>query len=409
VSRSLHRLSSAKVANAKPKKLPDGALRVKLYPDGGGLYLQVTPSKDARVAKSWIFRFTATNGKERYMGLGPLDVVGLADAREKATECRKLRYEGLDPIEHRHAVRDRDKLEAAKAITFKECATAYIKAHRVSWKHPKHARQWQSSLESYVYPMIGDLSVSVIDTAMVMKIIEPLWPTKTETMSRVRGRIESVLDWAKARKYRTGENPALWRGHLDKLLPAQSKVRKRGHYTAMPYVDVPAFMVRLRKEEGVAARALEFLVLTAVRLSDVVGSERDDRTPILWEHVSTSIWTIPATKNESEHRVPLCDRAIAILRGMKGLHDRIVFPEINDDSIRYVLSYRLKVTGKVATVHGFRSSFKDWAAEVTDFVDWVSEKALAHTIGDETRQAYQRGDLFEKRRKLMDVWAEFCG
>lgn len=394
MSRLANRLTALKV---------DKLRKPGLYADGNGLWLRITPSG----TKNWVRRYSIDH-KPRYMGLGPIDLVSLSEARQTNLDARKLQLQGSDPIEQRRAQRAGKRLSEAKAVTFQECAEKYIDAHRAGWKHPKHVEQWENSLSRDVYPAIGKLSVAAIDTGLVMKVLEPIWLVKTETATRVRGRIESILDWAKTRGFRAGENPARWKGHIQNLLPAKRKVKKRGHYVAMPYDDVPAFMVRLRGEQGVAARALEFLILTAVRLSDLVGSEREDRTAMLWPHVSNGVWIIPATKNEGEHRVPLCNRAMAILKEMKDLGDQVVFPEINDDSLRYVLSYRLKVPGTVATIHGFRSSFKDWAAETTDFPDWVSEKALAHLVGDETRRAYQRGDLLEKRRAMMAAWAAFC-
>jgi hypothetical protein len=260
MARSIQRLSSAKVRTAK----------AGMQCDGGGLYLQCTASADGEVRKSWIFRY-AIKGRERQMGLGALDVVSLAEAREKAAECRRLRAKGIDPIELRNAERMKAALEEAKAMTFDECRDAYIKAHAAGWSNTKHRRQWESSVKTYCTPVFGKVSVQAIDVALVMKVLEPIWSTKPETASRLRGRIESILDWAKVRGLRTGENPARWRGHLDHLLPAPEKVRKVEHHAALPYPEVGAFMAVLRMREAVAARALEFAILTAARTGEVLG------------------------------------------------------------------------------------------------------------------------------------------
>jgi len=242
-----------------------------LYPDGGGLYLQVTRGG----AKTWVYRFMI-HRRAREMGLGPLHIVGLAEAREKARECSKLRHEGIDPIEARKGRQAEQRLAEAGSMTFQDCAARYIEAHRAGWKNPKHAKQWPSTLETYVYPVFGELPVQAIDVGLVMKVLEPIWRTKPETAGRVRGRIEAVLDWAKARGYRKGENPAQWRGHLDNLLPARSKVRKVEHHPALAYAKMGEFIPALREQEGVAARALEFLILTASRTGEVIGARWDE-------------------------------------------------------------------------------------------------------------------------------------
>jgi integrase len=408
VSRSLHRLSSAKVDKAKPKKLPDGTLRVKLYPDGGGLYLQVTPLKDARIAKSWIFRFTAARGKERYMGLGPFDVVGLADAREKAAECRKLRYDGVDPIEAKRTQRACVATQQAKTMTFDQCAEAYMAAHLASWRHPGHAKQWKQSLANYVSPVFGSLPVQAIDVALVMKIIEPMWATKSETAARVRGRIELILDWAAARGLRDADNPARWKGRLENLLPRRTKVHTVQHYAALPYDKIPGFMSDLRGRQLLHAPTLEFTVLTAARTTEVLGAP--------WSEIdlTTRTWSIPANrmKGGKEHRVPLSDPAIAILERMKAKRENdYVFPgEHRAKGSHTALLLVLERMGRGdLTTHGFRSTFRDWAAERTDFPSWVVEMALAHAIGNGVEAAYRRGDLFEKRRQLMGAWSDFCG
>jgi integrase len=374
-----------------------------LYSDGGGLYLQVTEDK----AKSWIYRFML-NGKRRDMGLGSIHTIGLSEARDEARKCRQLVRDGIDPIESRKVVKLAAAAEAAKSLTFRQCAEAYIKAHEAGWKNDKHTAQWTSTLETYVYPVMGKLSVTAVDVGLVMKVIEPIWTTKTETASRVRGRIEVILDWATVRKFRAGENPARWKGHLDHLLPARSKVQKAGHHAALPYDQIGAFMFNLRAQEGISARALEFTILTAARTGEVIGAK--------WDEIDLEkrVWTISAErmKADREHRVPLSDAAIAILEAVKKLRDGdYVFPGSVSkkplSNMALLMSLR-RMKRTDLTAHGFRSTFKDWASERTAYPNEVSEAALAHTIGDKTEAAYRRGDLFEKRTRLMNDWALFC-
>jgi len=379
-------------------------LKPGMYSDGGGLYLRVGPTG----AKSWVFRYR-TGAKLHDMGLGPLHTIGLADARAKALEARKLRLDGGDPLHARHAARQATKLEAAKAMTFRQCADAYIEGHRAGWKNEKHGAQWAATLAAHVYPVLGELPVAAIDTGLVMKALEPIWTTKTETASRVRGRIESVLDWATTREYRTGENPARWRGHLDNLLPARSKVQKVEHHAAMPYTDVGAFMARLRQQAGAGARALELAILTAARSGEVFGAR--------WVEIDMegAVWTVPAGRMKAgqEHRVPLSASAMAVLGTMAAVREGdFVFAggragkSLSNMAMAMVLR-RMELPE--LTVHGFRSTFRDWAAERTAYPNEVVEMALAHTIGNKTEAAYRRGDLFGKRRKLMDEWAKYCG
>jgi integrase len=294
--------------------------RPGMYGDGGGLYLRVTEDG----AKNWVFRFML-NGRPRWMGMGPLHTVSLAEARKRAGEHRLRRHDGIDPIEARRAERLKAQLEAAKAITFKGCAESYIKAHRAGWRNGKHAAQWEATLATYAEPIIGKLSVQAIDTALVLKVLEPIWTKKPETAGRVRGRIEAVLDWARVRGYRTGENPARWKGHLDHLLPARGKVRKVEHHAALPYPELPGFLVALREQEGIAARALEFTMLTSARTGEVIGAH--------WNEINflDRTWTVPATRMKAgrEHRVPLSARALAILEEMQAhrhADDGFVFP-----------------------------------------------------------------------------------
>jgi integrase len=373
------------------------------YGDGGGLFLQVSKYG----SKSWVFRFKA-NGRLREMGLGSVETYSLAEARERARACRKLRDEDKDPIEERNAARLQAKLEAAKAMNFEQCAERYIAAHKAGWRNPKHAAQWPSTLANYVNPILGALPVQTIDTALVMKAIEPIWNDKPETASRVRGRIESILDWAAARGYRQGENPARWRGHLDKLLPRKTSVRRVEHHAALPYPEIAAFIAELREQEGVAARALEFAILTAARTGEVIGSRWDEFD------FAERLWTVHAARMKAgkEHRVPLSDAALAILKELpKVRHGDFVFPggRAGRPISNMAMLMLLRRMGRDdLTIHGFRSSFRDWAAERTGFLAEVAEMALAHTISDKVEAAYRRGDLFQKRRQMMDAWAKFC-
>ncbi len=375
-----------------------------MYPDGGGLYLQVTESG----AKSWIFRFML-NGRAREMGLGPLHAVSLSDARTKATECRRLRADGFDPIEARKLERDKARLAAARALTFKDAADAYIKAHQAGWRNAKHAAQWCSTLDTYAGPVFGSLPVQDVDVSLITKVLEPIWATKTETASRLRGRIEAVLDWATVRGYRRGDNPARWRGHLENLLPQRSKVQRVEHHPALPYGEIGAFMGTLRQHDGVAAVALEFLILTATRTSETIGARWDEID------IDHAIWTIPADRIKAgkEHRVPLSAPAMAILKRLNKIRQGdFVFPggKVKNPLSNMALLALLKRMGRAdLTAHGFRSTFRDWTAERTNYPREVAEMALAHTVSDKVEAAYRRGDLFEKRRRMMEEWARYCG
>jgi integrase len=399
MARTIGKLSAVKVDRLKEPGV---------YSDGGGLYLQVTGDGKKHVNKSWLFQFKV-HGRERQMGLGPIHTVTLAEARTKATECRKLRLEGIDPIDARRAARGLAALENAKAMTFKACAEAYIEAHRAGWRNAKHAAQWDSTLATYAYPVFGSMPVQSVDVALVMKVIGPIWTTKTETASRVRGRIESALDWAKTRGFRSGENPARWRGHLENLLPRRSKVQKVKHHAALPYPEIGAFMVALRSQEGVGAQALEFTILTAARTGEALGARREEF------NADTTVWTVPAKRmkvDRMEHRVPLSPAASAIVKRMLASHDcEFVFPggnakmPVSNDAMSTVLE-RMERTD--ITVHGFRSTFSDWAAEMTNFPREAVEMALAHVVKSKVEAAYRRGDLLEKRRPLMEAWAGYC-
>jgi integrase len=378
--------------------------------DGGSLYLKVGGSSSA----SWIFRYRR-HGRLRDAGLGGVDTWSLAEARERARKFRQLLSDGLDPIDQRRAERDRAKVEAARAMTFRQCAESYVAAHQAEWKSAVHAKQWSTTLASYAYPVLGDLPVAAIDTALVMKALEPLWRVKPETASRVRGRIESVLDWATVRNYRAGENPARWKGRLANLLPGRTaakaaKRRESGrseHLAAMRYADVPAFLARLRGREGVLARAIEFAILTCARTNEVVGARWDEID------IAGRTWTVPSERMKAgkEHRIPLSDAAIEILMRLPD-RDGFVFPgtgpgaPLRDFALyNFLKSSRLKCP---ATVHGFRSSFADWAVERTHFSREERELALAHKVGTAVELAYRRSDMFERRRRLMQAWAAYC-
>ena len=372
------------------------------YGDGRGLWLQV---RDAQ-RRSWLFRFKL-HGRERAMGLGAVEDVSLADAREQADVCRKLLRQGIDPIEHRIAERAA-KVAVTRGITFREVADRYIEAHKAGWRNAKHADQWRSTLATYAFPVFGDTPVAAVDTGAVMRVLEPIWSKKTETASRLRGRIESVLDYAAARGWRQGENPARWRGHLQKLLPARAKVQRVEHHAALPWRQMGPFMATLREQDGVAARALEFAILTAARTGEVIGAR--------WEELDGDVWTVPGERMKAgrEHRVPLSPAALAVVTAMesaRGLAGNFVFPGGKKDkplsSMALLMLLRRMGRGDL-TVHGFRSTFREWAAEATGYPREVGEMALAHVNKDKVEAAYQRGDLFEKRRRLMTDWAEFC-
>ncbi len=373
-----------------------------LHPDGDGLYLQIGPTG----TKSWILKFQL-NGRPRAMGLGSLHVTSLSQARNARDDAHRLLRDHIDPIEARKIERQQKRLAATNAMTFKEAATLCIAAREKGWRNPRHIQQWPETLAAFVYPTIGNLSVEAIDTTLVLKALEPIWTTKPETASRVRGRIEVILDWAKARGYRQGENPARWRGHLDMILPKKSKVRAVEHHPALPYAQIGAFMVELRRIDTVGARALEFAILTAARSGEVLGAT--------WNEIdlANKLWVIPGKRMKSgrEHRAPLSDAAVAVLRQMEMIRagDEVFPGRTREQLPRRALLLALYQAGRRdCTVHGFRSSFRDWAAERTNFPSELAEMALAHIVGSKVEASYRRSDLFEKRRRLMDDWAMFC-
>lgn len=383
-----NKLSARAAATTKPGR----------YGDGGGLYLVVAPTG----SRKWVYRFS-WNGKVTETGLGSAYDVTLAEAREAAADKRKMVKAGINPVQ---ANRDAAKLSLL-VPTFGQAADAYIAAKQGEWRNAKHAAQWAMTLTRYAAGL-RDMPVNQIDVAAVLSVLQPIWQEKPETASRLRGQIEHVLDAAKAKGHWEGENPARWRGHLDKLLPKRQRL-SRGHFDAMPYDGLPAFMENLREREGMAALALQFLILTAARSGEVYGAR--------WTEIDlqAALWTIPAerTKAGREHRVPLSAAAMAVLERLaEGRTGDLVFPGAKTGSklssmAMEMLLRRMKVTG--ATVHGFRSSFRDWAGNETGFAREVAEAALSHVIGDKAEQAYRRGDALQKRRELMEAWANYCG
>lgn len=395
----------AKLINRLTVKAIDSLSRPGNHHDGYGLYLQVTKTG----GKSWLLKYML-NGKAREMGLGSYHDVGLKAAR-KARDAQRALLKGpirVDPVEVRNAQRNQSTVDAAKSKTFTECATAYIDAHKAGWRNAKYPKEWTASLKTYAYPKFGDLAVSTVDTGLVMAAIEPIWSTKTELANRLRGRIEVILDWSTVRGFRSGDNPARWRGHLDKLLPKKSKVQPVKHREALPYAEVPAFVKSLRGHTGTASKALEFAILTAARVSEVVGAK--------WPEIdfTAKTWTIPGTRIKSgrDHRVPLSDAAVELLKKLHAAkQNEFVFPgqKVNKPlTIAAPLKQLRDMDYETLTVHGFRSSFRDWCGEQTNFPREIAEAALAHVVKDKTEAAYQRGDLFEKRAKLMQSWASYC-
>ncbi|KPF73907.1 integrase [Blastomonas sp. AAP25] len=388
-------LTALAVKNAKPGR----------HADGGGLHLLVKESG----ARSWVYRFML-NGKSRDIGLGAAgtDGISLAEARDARDALRLKVKAGIDPLKERQkeaaTALATAQAESIAGITFKAVAEAYISTNEGSWRNDKHRQQWRNTLATYVYPVVGELPVGEVGTAHVLKILEPIWKVKAETASRIRGRVETILDAAKARGYREGENPARWRGHIAQILPARSRLT-RGHHKAMPYEAIPAFVGALHDREAVAALALEFTILTAARTGEVIGAHWDE------VDIEKAIWTIPANRMKAgrEHRVPLSPRAVEILLSTRILRKDWLFPATNGGRMSgMAMSMLLRRMNVDVTVHGFRSGFRDWSAECTAYAHEVAEMALAHTIGNKVERAYRRGDLFEKRRRLMDDWANYC-
>jgi integrase len=387
------------------------------YGDGGGLYLLVRSPH----AKFWLFRYTMPGGKLREMGLGKVDSdgrkggVSLAEARDRASDLRRMVTSGIDPLRHREeqdAAAAASVQAAAQAKTFDEVVSLYLEAHEGSWRNAKHGAQWAMTLREYAGPHLGPLIVGEIETVHVAATLRSLWYEKPETAGRLRGRIEAVLDYAAVHGWRNGPNPARWRGHLDKVFPRRARLRPVKHHAAMPWQDVPAFMATLRNLDAVAARALEFVILTAARSGEVLGAT--------WSEIDLdgAVWTIPGERMKAgkEHRVPLAPAAVALLRKMlplrrTGSAATLVFPGRCEgrplSNMAMAMSLR-RIGRDRLTVHGFRSTFRDWAGETTAHPREVVEAALAHRLGGKVEQAYARGDLFAKRRRLMEHWAAYC-
>lgn len=391
----LNALTPLAVKNAKPGR----------HADGQGLHLLV---KDTG-ARSWVYRYML-RGKSRDLGLGQAGKGGisLADARDMATMLRLKVKAGVDPLLERReaeaAALAKAQAEASARVTFKAAAEGYIEANEGNWRNDKHRQQWRNTLSTYAYPNIGDLPVAEVTTAHVLEILEPIWKTKAETASRVRGRIETILDAAKARGFRSGENPARWRGHIAQILPARARLT-RGHHKAMAYEAIPAFVAQLRGRGAVAALALEFTILTAARTGEVLGATWDE------VDLDKATWTIPADRMKAgrEHRVPLSQRAVDILKETRLLGKEWLFPAARSGRLSSMaMTMLLRRMAVDVTVHGFRSAFRDWAAECTGYAHEVAEMALAHTIENKVERAYRRGDLFDKRRGLMHEWSSLC-
>lgn len=392
-----------------------------LHGDGGGLFLQVTLGKEGVVRKSWVVRYRIPGPeglvrnkkgelvpKTYEMGLGSASTVPLQAAREAAAKAKYLAAQCINPLEER----DRERLQRAealqKSVTFREAAERFLAAHEASWKNDKHRDQWRNTLATYVHPVFGNVEVSSVSVDHVLKVLEPIWQTKTETASRVRARIERILDWAKARGLRSAENPARWKGHLEFTLPSQGDLKTVQHHAALPFAEIPGFMAKLRKREGVGARALEFTILTAARTGETIGAR--------WKEIDfdKKVWLVPAERMKAKraHRVPLSAPALAVLRSVQLAQsgDHLVFPGL--DLRRHMsgatMAKALSTIRTDCTVHGFRSTFRDWVSEATSFDGATAEAALAHVVGDKVEAAYRRGDLFAKRRDMMDAWAAYC-
>jgi integrase len=412
------KLTTAEVAKRKREggyhdgRLPLSAKRVQRLKAEGryhdalvpGLYLQITASG----ARSWLLRFEL-NGKERMMGLGSAAIFTLAHARERGREARRLLADGVDPLATKHAAKQAAKLAEQRKLTFREAAQKYFDHYEGKWTNASHRDAFLGTLGSYAFPVLGDMDVATIDTSDIHRVLDPIWKTKSVTADRVRSRIEQVLDWCVVRGHRPpGTNPARWVGHLQHSLAAPRKLAPIQHHPALPYAELPGFIATLRRAQGSAARALEFLILTAARSGEVRGAT--------WNEINfaDATWTVPAArmKGRKEHRVPLTKPVLDLLRDLPREDGPFVFignrpgESLGRNDMAWLLGERMGV--KAATIHGFRSTFRDWAGEQTSVPPDICEAALAHARGDKTVQAYARGDLFNKRRALMMAWTKFC-
>lgn len=393
-TRQLHRLTALKIGKLDAPGQ---------YPDGGNLYFQISKTG----SRSWIFRFTL-RGQSREMGLGPLSAVSLAAARAEASKCRELLRAGIDPLEARAADQRKRAIETGGPRLFKAAAADYIANHRAEWKNSKHAQQWENTLDTYAFPTIGNQDVSDVDTAMIVRVLQPIWTAKRETAFRLRGRIERILDAEKTLGHRQGENPARWRGHLDTLLPKQNRRKKIKHHPALPWQEMPEFMRSLRQREEPTARMLELLILTAVRTQEALYARPEEFA------MDYRVWTVPGERMKMELplRVPMTDRVVELVeQALPHARHGWLYPG-RKDKRPYSNMAMLKILERMGyghvTVHGFRSTFRDWVAECTEYADSLAEKALAHAIQNESEAAYRRGDMLERRRQMMADWAGFC-
>jgi integrase len=399
------KLKTHKLKTKKPGRLSDG----------GNLYLQTTIGRNGNIRRSWILRFKLPGKAEHDMGLGSLDTIGLAEARQLATEYRELIANGIDPIEQRN--QSRAQAAAIQPVpSFDEVAKTYITAHRPSWRNPIHAKQWETTLATYASPVIGKLPVNAINTDHVMRVLEPIWHEKTDTAKRVRGRIETVLNYATVRKQRHGDNPARWTGYLSELLARPSRLAPVEHHAALDYRTMGEFMAQLRQREGIGALALEFTVLTCARTAETLGATWDEID------LDEKVWIVPANRIKAgkEHRVPLSKAVLAVLRKVRGISEKIgglvakskfVFPNDRTGgqlSSNALLALLKRMKRDDVTTHGFRSSFRDWVGEATNFPNDAAELALAHKVADKVEAAYRRGSMFNKRRLMMEAWANYC-
>lgn len=397
MAKTLHRLTARQVI---AKSLPSG-----LHHDGGGLYLQ---NRD-HGHRSWLFRFTH-DGKRHWMGLGSIEETALSEAREQAAQFRAEVKRGINPMTQRRAQIAATVSRTSRAMTFESAMDRFLASKSAQWSNEKHAKQWRSTLTRYALPKLGKMPVAEITTDDVLRVLEGEWLEKTETMNRVRGRIEKILDWATAAKHREGDNPARWRGNLKELLADPTTTKNEQHFAALPYDQVPEFVAELHGRPGMSAKATEFTILTAARTTMVRGAT--------WSEIDLEarVWTVPAErmkgrKNQRrEHKIPLSDRAVEILESVQGDHPEIVFPSTSGRAMssNTMLALLKRMDRSDVTIHGFRSSFRDWAAETTSYPHEVVEMALAHTIKNKAEAAYRRGDLLKKRRALMQDWAEHC-
>ncbi|WP_150667378.1 tyrosine-type recombinase/integrase [Pandoraea anhela] len=395
VSRQLHRLNAIKVA----KEVTPG-----LHSDGGGLYLNISLSG----SRAWVFRFSLAK-RAREMGLGPLSSVSLAEARALASNYRKMLADGLDPIEARRDQKRQEQAERLATMTFKEAAEAYMESLEPSWKNPKHAQQWRNTLRDYAYPVLANVYVADVDVTAILRVLRPIWSKKTETANRLRGRIERILDAARVLGMRTGENPARWRGNLDKILPKYERTRRTQHHPALAWADIPSFVRDLRERKDATAEMLYLTILTCARTNEMLEARASEFD------LDRAVWNVPAERMKMgrPHRVPLCPAAVASVRRAieKSGTDGYLFPGRKKGKPCSNMAM-LNLLGRMGrddiTVHGFRSTFRDWVAECTEHPDSLAEMALAHVVGNKVEGAYRRGDMLERRRPLMERWADYC-